>query len=534
PQEVNSLQPGWAVAVAITPGGTLASYSNACGATAAYCLAAVGGPVSVAVSTAVSSTGYVLSNAPNAYLGTSFATPAVTGAIALLMSAAPNITAQQALQILFMTANKSGAYAQAALYGQGVIDLNAAMQPVGEPVVSAQGVASAPLAATALTLGGAFGTGPMRALATTPLTVQDSFARGFVVPLGSRLGPAAPSFDAPERVALFGKADRVLFDDGASRFALVQSADPRIESPDRSGLRFVARERIGGAVTLRVAAGVDPARLLPSGSEGATAGLTRNLLAPGAAANPYLALIDKPLAAGAEVKLGAMRAAMVSAVGEPILPAGITEQPGAPPPRIFASDVEAEYRLGLAGLLRLDGGAMIESNTLLGTYGSGSARMNRSETWFAGIGGEWQLNQSTTLAAGFHAGLSAADGAPGSIVQSAANIGSFAAGLGVVGRDWLRQGDKVTLGVALPLRAVSGHSDLLVPTTVNLDGSVTPRAVEIGMNADGSELDLQGAWTVPVAERAELTSGLLLRKDADNIRGAPLEAVAAVRVDLRF
>jgi len=120
------------------------------------------------------------------------------------------------------------------------------------------------------------------------------------------------------------------------------------------------------------------------------------------------------------------------------------------------------------------------------------------------------------------------------MVEGARNIASYAAGLGIVGHDWFLDRDKVTLAVALPLRAISGHAALLVPTTVNPDGSVTARSVSVGMNADGSELDLQGAWTVPVDGRAQVTSGLLLRKDPDNIRGAPFETVAAVRMDVRF
>jgi hypothetical protein len=120
------------------------------------------------------------------------------------------------------------------------------------------------------------------------------------------------------------------------------------------------------------------------------------------------------------------------------------------------------------------------------------------------------------------------------MVRGAAGIGSYAAGLGLVRRNWLRDGDRLTLSVGLPLRAVSGHADLLVPTTVNVDGSVTPRPVSVGMNADGSELDLQGAWSVPVGGAARVTSGLLLRRDPDNVRGAPMETVVASRLDFQF
>jgi hypothetical protein len=538
PLEIHALLPGWAVAVAISPGGGLASYSNACGSTAAFCIAAVGGGlnpaagVSVAVSHAVSASGYVL----NGYAGTSFAAPEVSGAIAVLMSApgAGHLSAQQALQILFMTANDTGIYANSAIYGHGVLDLDAAMGPIGQPVIISNGVDPVALASTALVLGTPFGIGPMKALAATPLTVLDAFGRGYVVSLGGMATPGAPSFDAADRLGLFGKPDQTIYNAGGGSFELVVDADPRIASPDSAGTRFIAGQRFGAEATLSVAAGVDPARLLPSGGEGAAAALAQGTLAPGAAANPYFALMDKPMAMGTDLQLGGTRVAVVGAVGAPVLPAGMTMAPDAPQPRIFATDIEAEHKVGAAGLVRLDAGTMVESNTLLGSYATGAVQMSRSETWFAGIGGEYRLDPQTSLVAGFHVGLTSSDGVPGSMFAGAANIGSYAAGIGVVRHDWLRDGDRLTLGLAMPLRAVSGHADLLVPTTVNFDGTVTPRTVSIGMNADGSEVDLQGAWSVPIADSASVTTGLLWRKDPDNIRGAPMETIAATRLDFRF
>jgi len=53
--------------------------------------------------------------------------------------------------------------------------------------------------------------------------------------------------------------------------------------------------------------------------------------------------------------------------------------------------------------------------------------------------------------------------------------------------------------------------------------------VRAGLKADGREVDLQSAWSVPLMASAAFTSGLLLRQEPDNIRNVSAETIAAVR-----
>ena len=201
PAEAPALQPGWVAVVSITSTGALASYSNQCGTTAAYCIAAVGDQVTVAVGPTVFASTYAIGS------GTSFAAPSVTGAIALLMSAAPNITAQQALQILFQTAVKTGVYAQSAIYGQGVVDLNRAMQPVGKTVIAASGLSPFPADTTVIATSGAFGATLAGALSQHSIIIQDSYRRPYDMPLQGRVMPLTPAINAGYRLAQFGRSD---------------------------------------------------------------------------------------------------------------------------------------------------------------------------------------------------------------------------------------------------------------------------------------------------------------------------------------
>lgn len=528
PQEISGLKPGWAVAVAINANGSLASFSNACGITASYCIASTGVNVTVAVGPSVSGTGYAV------YSGTSFAAPSVSAAIALLMSAAPSLTAQQALQILFETANKSGAFADAAIYGEGVMDLNQAMQPVGQVVVSAASVRPASLTSTTIALGGAFGAGPTRELAATPMTVLDSFDRGYSLSMGSRFVPVGGAFDAFDRLGAFAQPNETVMDDGFTRVDLVSDPNPQRSAPEGSQSHFIAEERLASETALRYGAGIDPGLALGSGRDGAAGALAQGLLAPGSVSNPYLSLIDKSVVAALDLPLAGGKLTVASASGEAFNAGGLISNPFVEAPHIVAGDIEQSWRIGNGNAIRVDAGSMVETGSLLGTLGSGAAEIGPSDTVFAGLGGEMALGRDSALVGGIHAGLSSESGAAGSMIRGAADIGSFAAGLGLVERDALSTGDRFTLAAGLPLRAVSGHADILVPNGVNLDGTVNVQPTNVGMRADGREVDLQGAWSTPLERGIELTTALLVRQEPDNVRSASPEAMAALRLDVRF
>lgn len=147
PYRFSDLQAGWVAVVAVGTDGVIASYSNRCGVAAAWCIAAPGSSVnSVSIS---SDSSYVAKS------GTSMAAPHVSGAIAALKTRFPNLSFQQVRDRILVTANKTGIYAATSIYGQGLMDLDAAASPVGSLSVptslSANGV-SRSLGSSALAL----------------------------------------------------------------------------------------------------------------------------------------------------------------------------------------------------------------------------------------------------------------------------------------------------------------------------------------------------------------------------------------------
>ncbi len=120
---------GSVVAVVATDrDNTIASFSNRCGVTAAWCIAAPGVGI---LSTTPTDMGQ-----PYSYKsGTSMAAPHVSGAAAVLMQAFPFLTAPQVAQTMFTTATHLGdgpADAPNATYGWGLLNLGKAIDGPGQ------------------------------------------------------------------------------------------------------------------------------------------------------------------------------------------------------------------------------------------------------------------------------------------------------------------------------------------------------------------------------------------------------------------
>jgi subtilisin family serine protease len=128
PYRFSGLQAGWLAVMAVDQNGNETAYTNRCGVAKAWCLAAPGGgdnQSTEGIYSMYNNGGYIRLS------GTSMAAPMVSGAIAALKNTFPNLTYQQVRDRLLVTANKTGQYANQDIFGQGLMDLEAASRPIG-------------------------------------------------------------------------------------------------------------------------------------------------------------------------------------------------------------------------------------------------------------------------------------------------------------------------------------------------------------------------------------------------------------------
>ena len=133
--------------VSVDENGSISAFSSRCGVAQDYCVSAPGGRVTAAYPTSSSDTGIYIGN-PNdddynsciqdnscyaVTSGTSFAAPFVSGGLAVIAQYFEGqLGSTEIVSRLFSTANKTGVYADKAIYGQGLMDLGAATAPVGQ------------------------------------------------------------------------------------------------------------------------------------------------------------------------------------------------------------------------------------------------------------------------------------------------------------------------------------------------------------------------------------------------------------------
>ena len=179
--------------VSVDPDGTISSFSNLCGVAKDYCLAAPGRSITSAYSQDPPDTAYY---AP--FSGTSMAAPHVSGGIALLVDYfGGQLGNTEILNRLFQTANKTGIYADSSIYGQGLMDLDAATKPLGQTMIavtsSLEGLEHTELATSIGTLGPAFGDSFINAMSNKNLVVFDQLGAPFLKKLNSTYINKIPS-----------------------------------------------------------------------------------------------------------------------------------------------------------------------------------------------------------------------------------------------------------------------------------------------------------------------------------------------------
>ena len=137
----SQLTKGWIAVVSVDENGKEPRYTNRCGVAAHWCLAAPGGGDYVGrdgLYGARSGGGYERRS------GTSMAAPIVTASMALVIDNFPNLTPQQAAKRLLTTASydgletadgctlsKCGTAEMRDVFGRGMVNLEAALQPIG-------------------------------------------------------------------------------------------------------------------------------------------------------------------------------------------------------------------------------------------------------------------------------------------------------------------------------------------------------------------------------------------------------------------
>lgn len=461
------------------------------------------------------------------YSGTSFSTPVIVGAVALMAQAFPNLTAAQIVSILFNTADDLGAAGIDPIYGHGRLNIDRAFAPQGTMALADSKIPVG--TATSGDLPAAAGDATDGVDGKLGAIILDGYSRAYSINLAAQLRRAA--IDAPLHRALAStvRSNSV----GAGPFSVTLTVADQRTSPGGFHLAGVGvgpedltKSKL---IAASAVARIDSKTAVALGfSEGAKA-MERKL--SGAESPAFLIARD----IAGDPGFAAKRDGSI-ALRRNLGPVGLTvsaetgevwhEQPTAATGSSYRwTSAMVDRQFGnswlSAGVSRLD-----EKNSLLGgRVGQAFGGNGGASSVFLDVEARQELGRRIV------ASLSARRGwtnFAGGSFQS----GAYAFELskwGLFGSE-----DRIGLRVAQPLRIEQGGFSLMLPTSYDYaTQSATETRSQFSLSPSGREIDSELSYMRPFAG-GWVGGNLYLRRQPGNIARANADAGAVVRYTLGF
>lgn len=512
------------VAGSVGDADAISSFSDRAGDAATHYLAAVGERVRAPDA---SNTAYLWS-------GTSFAAPQISGAIALLAQAFPNLSGAQIVDLLHRTARDVGAPGVDPIYGNGVIDLTRAFQPVG--TASLAGTATAVSLTTNATL-----SAPMGDAATGQLgaVILDRYARAFAIDLATTVRRAAP--DRVLLGALQSRVRTVAMARGGMTMAITLApradGDIALERTMLTGAQANGARAIAGLLTQRVDAKTSIAFGVSQGSGTLTAQLVGQTEPAFLVASADLTgFRNESRSAGAvRHQIGGVGITAAIERGDVItrgydLVDTLAARQRSPYDKAI---VTLDKRIG-AVAATVAATTLVEQNSLLGARFEGGLGAPRTTTRFLDASARWGFGAGWSLGATARHGWTVArlrrggsGGGQGLLVTEA-----YAAD---VGKEGIFGGDSIGLRITQPLRVARGGIDYLLPTNYDYASQTVDAYTSQFLNLapTGREIDVEARYRIATLG-GDLQTNLFWRRDPGNVAALPDDYGMAIRYGIGF
>ena len=516
----------------------IAAFSNRAGDAAAWFLVAPG--INLVSTSAGGAHAADVADATYAAMsGTSMAVPIVSGAAALIRQQWPYLRADQVATILFITATDLGEPGIDATYGRGLLDIEKALQPVGNVTTRAWGGAIIKLLDTSLAPSPATSKfWSLAAAGALDAVGTDAFHRGY------RLNMATSVARAPGLTLehVFGDLERRseiaerVFADGArlrylppgsglarqaGSFAYVSGPAQRAGyalGNDGMASRYFG---IAGAPLLH-AAGAAPVLANPYFS-----------LLPGAA---HLALAGQP-DGRTSLRLGWLKAGMTPALDPPLgqrPPAGGAPHDSAMRRRAEMALVELLHG-GEAGALSLSLSRTVEQEAFLAAQSHGSFGFGPQATTTAvQLGAAWRFAPRCVVAGQAAFGVTPGSVERRSLISEMSALRTNAFSIALVAADRFIAGDRLSLSLAQPLRAYAGTITLDAVTAIDDDGRELREQRTLAMAPAAREVMMELNYQRPAGRAARLALVLSLRRHPNHLDDAATEKLLAMRLVRQF
>lgn len=467
--------------------------------------------------------------------GTSFATPQIAGAAALLAQAFPNLTGKQIADILLRSAFDAGAAGTDPIYGRGILDIAKAFQPIGTTTLAGTSTSMA-LADTSGVTSPAMGDAVARASIKT--VVLDQYSRAFGVELAPTLRAAMVSRPLHSSVAglqrqVSASSDKAAIaftiDDRGEAGQLPQVAELRLGREDAEQARVLA-----GQVALQLAPNTKVAFGFAESSDGLAAELQ------GGDRPAFMVAGDAVGDAGLYRSTNASFAVRRQLGGWGVTLSGDSGKTWSSAPvqraalmhgqqdrhNVSDLDLALDRRFGnWQASLAMDW--MHEDGTMLGAEFHPAFGLLGADTLFLDGSLGWEFADRWRFGAAVRNAWTIARG--GGLVASGSRLMSRAWSVDLARTGVFAAGDSLAVRVSQPLRVESGALNLNLPVGYSYETLTPTYAIHpLALTPQGRELDAEIAWQGPLL-LGNAAASLFVRKDPGHYAGLPVDKGVALR-----
>ncbi|WP_114521676.1 S8 family peptidase [Altererythrobacter sp. ZODW24] len=469
------------------------------------------------------------------FSGTSFAAPQISGAVALLAQAFPNLTGAEIVEILLDSARDVGDVGTDAVYGRGILDIPAAFAPAGTTSIAGSSVAL-PLADNAGMTSGAMGDAVQSASVETVLL--DKYGRAYGYDVGKTLRGSAPRERLNGALASRGRSHSTSSPTASLAYTITEGTrgggadwEPqlRLSQDDAEAARVLAAR-----AAFKIAPNMQVGFAFRQGSDGLVAQLQGQdrpafLIASSASG-------DEGFLRGTDVSfalrrtIGAWGLTLSAESGESysgnvLSRADLTgEEPAKAKVSSFGATIDRDW-----GALDASFGASLlsEDTTVLGARFHEALGAGGADTLFLDASIGWDVAPGLRLGGALRQGHSQARG--GGTIADGSQFISRAWSVDLEKRGVLSRFDSIGLRISQPLRVESGGLNLDLPVSYDYATESAQFGISrLSLTPQGREMMGEIAWRGPWLG-GQAAASIYYRKDPGHYASLPDDRGVALR-----
>lgn len=481
--------------------------------------------------------------------GTSMATPYVSGVAARVLGASPFLTPQQVVSILLQSATDLGAPGTDAVYGRGLVNLTAALAPLGTTTVATSGTTTAGYSGAAgvntAGVSGVLATGLRGSQIAKDVVFFDAYGRDYRTDLSVATGDAA--------LSLAGYLDRGYWRgvevaaNGFSVAGFVSDEAPNAVEmagfADRTQTTFndiVVRAQLSDNASLVVGYDASPIGRLNTLDLAASEAYDGLFLSASAMNSPFLALTEDARFVGAGVQLdetlsvtfahAASEETNLQAYADGILSVEESLALASVDPTHMRSAENTmaamNWRFASWGVAGINVAHTSETNSLLGSEEQGALALTaNAETTSVGFGARMNLGSDWVASASWTRGETLATPVAGGLIKSYSSIEAEAYGVAISKLGVFGKHDSIGFAISRPLHISSGSAVVTASTGVTAEREIVYSTEVLNLASSTPETDYEVGYTARLDDNLTLQANAMYQQDAGGEEGR--DAVAA-------